>query len=164
MKAIIPQEIYYMIIFNYTSKSDPQKKNSRLSPLPAVLASLVLAGSLLAGCSGTGTMYTPDAFEDDSEYADTGMTAAAEISMAEEENSTADEMQPRMPTLMRRPAPSARNWKEPGAISIQSGLWKATTTSHLMMSPSAFPPPSRILKTPAGSCWIQTAAALQTTL
>ena len=80
-----------MIIFNDTSKSDPQKKNSRLSPLPAVLASLVLAGSLLAGCSGTGTMYTPDAFEDDSEYADTGMTAAAEISMAEEENSTADE-------------------------------------------------------------------------
>lgn len=110
MKVIIPQEIHYMMIFDHSPKSDPQKKSSRLNLLPAVLTSLVLAGSLLAGCSGTGTMYTPDAFEDDSEFADTGMTAAAEYSLAEEEDSPADE----------NDAPGQRR-RNSGEESVQDG-------------------------------------------
>lgn len=80
---IFSQEIHHMILINHSSKSDPQKKSSRPGPLPAVLVSLVLAGALLAGCSGTGTMYTPEAFEEDSEFSDTGMTAAADASATE---------------------------------------------------------------------------------
>ena len=59
---------------------NPQKKNSRLQTMPAVLVSLLLALSLMAGCSGTGTMYTPDnyEYEDEAEFADTGATAAAD--------------------------------------------------------------------------------------
>lgn len=59
---------------NYTR--DPQKKNSRINAMPAVLVSLLLALTLLAGCSGTGTMYTPDNYEDEAEFAGTGAAAA----------------------------------------------------------------------------------------
>lgn len=57
-----------------------QKKNSRRLSIPAVLISLLLTGALLSGCSGTGTMYTPDSFEESSEDSATADTAAAEVS------------------------------------------------------------------------------------
>lgn len=71
--------------FNHSFVHDPQKKNSRLRTAPAVVLSLALALALLAGCSGTGTMYTPDKYEDDAETADTGASAAADAFSAEEE-------------------------------------------------------------------------------
>lgn len=68
--------MYFSHSFNHSGR----KKCRRAKTFAAILASFVLAGALLSGCSGTGTMYTPDSFEEDSEFADTagtGMTAAA---------------------------------------------------------------------------------------
>lgn len=62
--------------FYHSYTHDPQKKNSPRHTMPAVLVSLLLALTLLAGCSGTGTMYTPDNYEDEAEFADTGAAAA----------------------------------------------------------------------------------------
>lgn len=78
--------------YHHSYSKTPQKKNSRLHSIPAVFISLLLALVLLAGCSGTGTMYTPDTFEDEAESADTGASAAAadafSTAAAAEEEST----------------------------------------------------------------------------
>lgn len=82
---------------------DPQKKNSRPYPLPAVLAALALSLALLTGCSGTGTMYTPDSFaddEDDMEAAYTGATEAA--AQAAESYTGAEIAEEEMPPLHKQ--------------------------------------------------------------
>ena len=64
--------------FHHNHTNDLQKKNSRPFMMPAVLVSFLLGLTLLAGCSGTGTMYTPDNFEDEAEFSETGAAAAAD--------------------------------------------------------------------------------------
>ena len=88
------------MLFTYQYNHSRQKKNRRLPLFPAVLVSLVMAVSLLSGCSGTGTMYNPNAVEDDSDL--TTMTRML-LSLFPKRN----------------PAPSGLIWKEPEAIFIQ---------------------------------------------
>jgi hypothetical protein len=64
------------MLFTYQYNHSRQKKNRRLPLFPAVLVSLVMAVSLLSGCSGTGTMYNPNAVEDDSDLSGTGASTA----------------------------------------------------------------------------------------
>ena len=59
---------------NHTSSAG--KKRTSVSSCAAVLASIIMAASFLTGCSGTGTMYTPESFEDSPEYSDTAATAS----------------------------------------------------------------------------------------
>ena len=69
------------MLFTHQNNHSQQKKNHRLPLFPAVLVSLVMAVSLLSGCSGTGTMYNPNAVEDDSDLSDTG--ASTEVTFSD---------------------------------------------------------------------------------
>lgn len=69
------------MLFAHQYNHSLQKKNHRLPLFPAVLVSLVMAVSLLSGCSGTGTMYNPNAVEDDSDLSDTG--ASTEVTFSD---------------------------------------------------------------------------------
>ena len=78
------------MLFTYQYNHSRQKKNRRLPLFPAVLVSLVMAVSLLSGCSGTGTMYNPNAVEDDSDLSGTGASTAVNAAepVSEEEPRT----------------------------------------------------------------------------
>ena len=104
------------MLFTYQYNHSRQKKNRRLPLFPAVLVSLVMAVSLLSGCSGTGTMYNPNAVEDDSDLSGTGASTAVMSS-----GSTASGAEGMLLSLFpkRNPAPSGLIWKEPEAIFIQ---------------------------------------------
>lgn len=100
---------------NHFFTHDPKKKNSRPGFLPAVLAALALSLALLTGCSGTGTMYTPDSFEDDADDPDdleaayTGATEAAALAAESYTGAetAAEEMPPRHSHRRKAGAPAA---------------------------------------------------------
>lgn len=83
------------MIIQHRRKTDSRKRSNCPSFLPAILISLVLAGTLLAGCAGTGTMYTPDTFEDEAEETDAEDTIRAAASAEESTAAPAEEDPPR---------------------------------------------------------------------
>lgn len=75
--------MYFNNHFSNDSQNTSQKKIRRTGPLQAVPAALILALALMTGCSGTGTMYTPDSFEEEADTASTEASAAAAVDAAD---------------------------------------------------------------------------------
>ena len=101
------------MLFTYQYNHSRQKKNRRLPLFPAVLVSLVMAVSLLSGCSGTGTMYNPNAVEDDSDLSGTGASTAVMSSGSTASGAEAGSISEQAPDLRDHAGNNNRNAAEP---------------------------------------------------